>query len=115
MRWYSTTLATDFPGDDWRVRLLYVVLFFIPKANPDFEPLYPKVRRWLVEVDDDGESVREIGLDEHGAAITVGPWERNYGLWTDSPGPFPAESAQEISQAEFDRVWASFQGLNCGA
>lgn len=97
------------------MRLAYLVLFFIPKANPDFEPLYPKIRRWFVEVDDKGEAVREIGLNEQGVAITVGPWERNFGFWTDSPGPFPAESAQEISQAEFEHMWASFGGLKSGA
>ena len=116
MRYYSTTLCTNIERGRG-LRLLYALFFFIPKANPDFEPLYPQVRRWYVEVGDKGTAVRGIGLNDQGAAITVGPWDRNFGFWTDSPdGPFPAESAQEISHDEFNDAWASFfEGLRKGA
>ena len=108
MRYYSTVLATNFPASDWRVQLFYLLFFFIPRANPEFEPLFRKVRCWYVEIDDAGNAVRELGLNEDGTPITAGPWLRNYGFWTDSPGPFPTESAEELSQVKFDQAWTFF-------
>jgi hypothetical protein len=115
MDYYSTTLATTFPARDWRVRFFYLLFFFVPRANPDFEPLFPRVRRWLVEVDDSGNAVRELGLDEQGVPVTAGPWERNYGFWTDSPGPFPSESADPVAQSVFAQAWATFAANRVGA
>ena len=115
MHYYSTTLATDIFKPDWRVRIFYLLFFFVPRANPDFEPLFPRIRRWYVEVDEAGESVRELGLDEQGTAITAGPWKRNFGFWTDSPGPFPADMAEPLSQAQFEQAWASIAGNRGGA
>ena len=115
MRYYSTRLATNIPGPDWRVRLFCLLFFFIPRANPEFELFFPKVRRWYVEVDESGNAVRELGLNEQGAPITAGPWERNFGFWADSPGPFPADSAEELSQVTFEQMWALFVGNRRGA
>lgn len=115
MHYYSTTLATNIPEPDWRTRLFVLLFFFVPRANPDFEPLFPRVRRWFVEVDETGNSTRELGLDEQGTPITAGPWERNFGFWTDSPGPFPTDSAEQLSQAKFEQAWASFAGSRGGA
>jgi hypothetical protein len=51
MHYGSTEKFTDWDERElrsWKVRLLYLLLFFIPKANPDNEKLYPKVRKWLL-------------------------------------------------------------------
>ena len=108
MHYYSTTLATKIPVSDWREKLFRAVFFFIPPANPDFDSLYPKVRRWYVEIDESGNAAREIGLDEKDQAIVAGPWEDNFGFWTDSPGPFPTESSDELSAVDFEQKWAEF-------
>ena len=108
MHYYSTTLATSIPASDWRVKLFRTVFFFIPSANPDFESSYPKVRHWYVEIDESGNAVREIGLDAQGEPIVAGPWGENYGFWTDSPGPFPTESSDQLSAVDFEQKWADF-------
>jgi hypothetical protein len=68
MRYGSTTKATSFGPPDWRIKLIKAVLFFIPAANPDSEWLYPKVKRWILEVEDDGTPAREVALDVSGRA-----------------------------------------------
>ena len=88
MNYGSTTQATDFAPDDWKVRLFRAALWFIPRANPDFEPLFVHVRRWLVEVDDSGRVQREVALGNDGAPLFAAPNERNFGFWTDSAKAF---------------------------
>lgn len=115
MHYFSTTLGTSIPESDWREKLFRMVFFFIPSANPDFDSLFPKVRRWYVEVDEAGNATREIGFDSHGQAITAGPWDRNFGFWTDSPGPFPVESSEQLSAVDFEQKWADFSGTRSSA
>jgi hypothetical protein len=77
-----------------------------PKANPDFELLYSEVRWWYLEVDGKGGRViREIGFQGQGKPIVVGPFGRNYGVWTDSPPLHDWSQFERIGQAEFDRCW----------
>lgn len=61
------------------------MLFFIPKANPDFENLIDDVSEWQLEIDGEtGLPDREIGLDVNGQVILIMPWRENYGFWTDN-------------------------------
>jgi hypothetical protein len=108
MRYYSTTLATNLRPADWRMKLVYTLLWFIPRSNPDFEVHFSRVRRWYVEVDDSGLPSRELGIDERGTPITAGPWERNFGFWTDSGEPLPAERTEEIAKDVFEAMWERF-------
>ena len=108
MRYFSTTLATDLPPADWRAKLIYALLWFIPRSNPDLEVHFCRVRRWYVEVDESGLPVREVGIDERGTPITAGPWEHNFGFWTDSGEPLPEDRVEEIRKEEFDTMWQGF-------
>lgn len=111
MRYYSTTLATNLKPVDWRLKLIYTLWWFIPRSNPDFEVHFSSIRRWYVEVDDCEMPVRELGLDDSGAPITAGPWERNFGFWTDSGEPLPKDRLEEIDRTEFETMWRRFVRL----
>ena len=101
----STTLATDFGPKPWQVRLLSLLLFFIPKANPDNEALYPLVKKWYVEIDEDGRAVREIGVSADNIVLFTAPDDRNVGFWTDSDMRFSTENLSAITSAEFKKMW----------
>jgi hypothetical protein len=66
------------------------------------------VRRWWVEIDESGIPRREIGFDSAGLPIVLGPFEGNYGFWTDSPMTFDVGNHEQLSQTEFDVHWDSF-------
>lgn len=89
------------PGPIWRVLSL-----ILPKANPDFEDLYREVSYWFLEVENE-KIVREIGFSKHGEPIVIGPYGRNFGMWTDSPILLdPLEYGYEQIQAEdFEKYW----------
>ena len=66
-----TTEATDFTDEllsDWRVRLIKTILFFLPRANPDNERLYPRVKSWH-------STVRCAQCAKHGLLAGHGPQE----------------------------------------
>ena len=106
---FGTTLkATSFPEHEpWQVRVLRIVLFFIPRANPDNEPLYSRVRRWAVEIDAAGKPVREVGIDSNGASLFRAPDGRNFGFWTDSPMTFTLGELESMSESEFEKLWST--------
>ena len=112
MKYASTTLATDWDEsdlNDWRVKLYKIIFFFIPRANPDIEKLYPKVKKWLVEIGDDGYACREIALDEDGRVLFCTPNDRNTGFWTDmAETKFKSEEIKEISKTEFESLWCGY-------
>lgn len=93
--------------DDWRVRAVRALLWFVPRANPDHEHLYPRVARWLLEIDDSGHARREIGLDASGVALFGAPDERNTGFFTDSDATFSREDLVPVERDEFERQWSS--------
>jgi len=103
----TTTLGIPMPSDDWRVRLTRALLWFVPRANPDHEPLYPRVRRWLLEVDDSGRPSREIGLDDRGTPLFGAPDKRNAGFFTDSDVTFLRTDLAPADGAEFESLWSS--------
>jgi hypothetical protein len=105
----STILATNFGPDSWQVRLLRVLLFFIPRANPDNEPLYRHVKKWYLELDDSGVPVRELGLDSEGQPLFGAPDDRNSGFWTDSTERFQQEQFSPIRAEVFERLWHEVQ------
>jgi hypothetical protein len=105
----STLLATDFGPNSWQVKLFYLVLFFIPRANPDHEKLYPLVKKWYLELDDSGIPVREIGLNLEGRPVFGAPDKRNFGFWTDSAKAFKKDELGLVSADEFERLWAEIQ------
>jgi len=104
-RYLSTVCATDWSPPDWKEKLFYAVLWFIPRANPDYD--FTAMRRWYVEVDENDQPIREIALNEHGDPLFGAPWRSNFGFWIDSGGPLPSERTQEIDGASFMAAWAT--------
>jgi hypothetical protein len=117
MRYGITTAATNFSEvtlNHWRVRLLKVVLFFIPRANPDTERLYPQVRQWALELSDDGWPQREIALGVSGDILFCTPNDRNTGFWPDmARRQFKEDELRTISPEEFHALWQA--GVEAGA
>jgi hypothetical protein len=105
----STTLATNFGRDPWHVRFWRLFLFFIPRANPDNEPLYPHVRQWYLELDDSGVPRSRDWPRCTRQALFGAPDARNYGFWTDSTQRFEQTQLTPIHAAEFLRLWDEVQ------
>jgi hypothetical protein len=110
MLYGSTLLATSFGPDPWQVRLIRLLLFFIPRASPDHEPLYRFIRKWYLEVDESGVPTREIGLGSEGRALFGAPDGRNVGFWTDSSKTFQEDELIPIAADEFERLWHDIHG-----
>jgi hypothetical protein len=98
--------------NDWKVKLLYRILFFIPRANQDNEKLYSQVKLWLLEVNDDGTPNREVALNKNKEPIFSAPNERNYGLWTDSSNILSPESLDPIESSYFEEMWDQTKKLS---
>jgi len=104
-------IEIDEPGDapSWGAELVHAALrALLPAANPDLEKFYDRVRVWWLEIDDTGESSREIGFDVEGQPIVLGPVGRNVGVLVDASGDWgdsDADSAE--ARASFDKVWES--------
>jgi hypothetical protein len=108
MYYGRTKKFTDWDDRDiksWKVRLLYLLFFFIPKANPDHEKLYPKVKEWLLEIDQSEQPVREIALDKDGNVLFASPNKRNFGFWTDVDGPVRKHELLPVEQSVFEDLW----------
>ena len=104
-RYGSTTMATDFRTPGRRKKLIRALLFFVPAANPDTEPLFPRVKKWFLEVDDVGVPLREVAVDEEGRVLFRMPDDRNYGFWTDSPVTLSEGVLDAITAEEFEVLW----------
>jgi hypothetical protein len=109
----TTTLATSFTEDVLRnrtVRILKALLFFVPRANPDIEQHYPRVKKWVLELSDDGWPQREVGLDAQGMPLFRTPNQKNTGFWTDMAlRRFERAELTEISAGDFDSLWNSIE------
>ena len=109
MYYGSTTEATDWDAEwmnDWKVKIIKTILFFIPQANPDHEKLYPSVAKWLLEIDDEGFAEREIALDKDGKVLFCSPDDRNTGMWTDmGRTQFSENDLSPITKEYFDNLW----------
>ncbi|MBN2292438.1 MAG: hypothetical protein JXM70_08440 [Pirellulales bacterium] len=80
-------------------------------CNPDFEKHYPYVTKWYVEIDTAKALVtREIGLNDSGCPIVLGPFGRNDGLWTGLDG-ISGRDAPRISKVAFEEAWKSLEDI----
>ena len=117
MRYGMTTEATTLTFaemNDWRVKLLKAVLFFIAGANPDNEPHYPSVKSWALELSDEGIPQREVALSESGAILFSAPNARNTGFWPDMASKrFEPEELQPLTAAEFRSLWLLASRQSC--
>ncbi|PCJ30272.1 MAG: hypothetical protein COA90_09905 [Gammaproteobacteria bacterium] len=109
MNYGYTTLATDWDKEEMNalsIRIIKAILFFIPSGNLDHEKLYPKVEKWLIEIDDNGIPMREIGLNENNKFLFSSPNDRNIGFWTDSPKIFHENELETVTQEYFELIWS---------
>ncbi len=98
-------------------KIIGIILFFIPKANPDYDHLIDDVFEWLIEIDpEDSLPIKEIGIGENGDTLFIMPWLDNYGFWTDntiSADYFKNNfKAIEIDESEFEKRWEDFATKN---
>ncbi len=92
-------------------------MFFIPKANPDYDSLIDDVAEWQLEIDPGNNlPTREIGKDMNGEIILIMPWRDNYGYWTDNTITLDYFKehfmATPIDKADFDYNWDLFAKNN---
>jgi hypothetical protein len=104
MRYGSTRKAAPLPVADWKVKAMRLLLWFIPRGSPDHEPLYPRVRKWIVEVDESGNVAREIALGENDIPLFAAPDARNRGFWSDHV--FSMDELAPIEAGYFEQLWA---------
>lgn len=103
-----TKLATDFEEkdrNDWKVKLIRFIFFFIPMANPDNDKKLHLVEKWVLEVDDTGQPLREIALGESDEPLFSAPNDRNFGFWTDNTFLFKKDELEEIDKNYFETRW----------
>jgi len=109
MKYITTSLATDWPKDEpWQVKVMSALLFFIPKANPDYDSKMHLVKKWLVEfVEEEGSFVpwREVALSAEGEPVFAGPDKRNYGFWLDTNMKLEDFEGKMIEKQEFEHYW----------
>ena len=94
--------------ESWQFRLISVLLFFIPRANPDYDSKMYLVKSWLIEFKDiNGELLpcREIALDADGKPIFSRPDRRNYGFWLDTNMKYQDFDGDLIEKEEFEHYW----------
>jgi len=109
MKYLKTKLATCFPkSEGWKHKVLETFLFFIPKANPDYEKKMHLIKSWLIEfLENEGEILpwREIALDENNNPLFAGPDKRNYGFWLDTNMKYEDFDGIQITKEEFEHYW----------
>jgi len=75
-----------------------------PKINPDYHQKYHSVVYWWLELDKNEIPAREIGFNDHGEPIVIGPYGINKGLFTRCnqkiKGFYPIEMYQFVEQWE---------------
>ena len=109
MKYLRVLEGTEWPRKvPWPIRLIRIILFFIPRANPDYDSKMYLVKSWLIEFKDYKGNLlpwREIALDANGKPIFAGPDIRNYGFWLDSNMKFEDFNGVIIEKDEFEYYW----------
>lgn len=82
-------------------------------SNPDYDrnkindAIY-----WIVEFDEDGIPIREIGLDENDNVILKMPYKKNYGYWIDNNMKYQDFishfDAKKIDEKYFNEKWQEY-------
>ena len=108
MPYLKTYEATDWDqSKPCSSKVLEIIKLFIPEANPGYEGKMHLLDHWLIEFDDKGLPVREIGLAPDGAIVLAGPSPENYGFWCDTNMKFGDFDGEPISREEFENAWVS--------
>lgn len=104
-----TRKATGWPAREpvW-IRLWRAILFFVPRANPDYDKKMHLLHEWLIEFDEAGNPGREIGLDAQGEPVLAGPDARNYGFWLDTNMTLKNFERNDVDAELFEALWNQF-------
>lgn len=106
MPFIKTSLATDWcENKTFSIRILEVVLFFIPKANPGYDGKMHLLHEWFIEFDENGSPWREVGIDINGAPLFSGPSDKDCGFWLDSNMKQDDFIGLSIGKKEFEKIW----------
>lgn len=89
------------PAPGRAVKLLSMTL---PRANPDFDEAYQRVTHWWLEIDGDGQVLREIGFDANDQPVAITPYRNNDGIFTDSGSPIQA-ALPSVDPPDFADAW----------
>ena len=114
MQYFRTTLATDWAKDRGPSSVLgklglRVLTTVLPRGNPEYDDKMHLIRAWLVEVDEDGDVLREIALDAEGEPLLIGPDDRNCGFWADIDGAgdhIAVNGGEPVGQSAFEELWS---------
>ena len=82
----------------------------LPKCNTNMEDKIKYVLEWWLEIDDkNGKIIREIGFNKNKEVIIIGPWDNNYGFWTDSNVLIEKYAEYKaICENEFKEKWDNY-------
>jgi len=106
MHYMRTKMATDFEAkESFGTKIIRMLLFFIPEGNPGYREKLHLVNEWFVEFDEENMPYREIGLNSNGTPVLAGPDKKNYGYWLDTNMTLKDFEGEEISKAEFEKLW----------
>ncbi|MEM1043267.1 MAG: hypothetical protein AAGI91_11640 [Bacteroidota bacterium] len=111
MPFIETQLATDWTPatvpSKWARLVERFLARLLPAGSPDFSARdYERVQRWWIELDPKHHRPeREIGLDDQGQPVVVGPLGDNLGFWTDSDMQFDPAAHDRISKNDFETMW----------
>lgn len=112
-----TEKGIEVPKENLLVTAFFECLYFllskvIPKANPDFEKSIDNVIWWMIEFDNNGLPIREIGLDIDKNVIFRIPFKENIGYWLDNDLKLEdfkkSFDLYEIPEYLFRKYWLEF-------
>lgn len=117
MKYIRTAKATNWPEKEpIMAKIIRLLLWFIPQPNRENEKKFHLLVEWLIEFDDDGHPIREIGLDKSGEPILAGDvWDETFGYWLDTNmmyEDFLDAETSEIEKEEFVMMWNKFKPGN---
>jgi hypothetical protein len=115
MPFLRTYEATDWPEKrSLRLRIVSLLLFFLPQSNRGYKGRWHLIRQWLVEFDESGVPWREIGLGADDLPVVSGPDDESLGFWTESNVRWGDIVGEEIEREEFERHWLRAAPLRKG-
>jgi len=83
--------------------------WILPKANPDFDGLFDKVKTWYIEYDEITQfAIREVGVDDDNNVIVKAPWKNNLGFWLDESLKYEDYilfNITQVTSVEFESLW----------
>ncbi len=95
------------------VSITYVILrVFVPlDGTREIRKLVERAKAWWLEIDEKGAPQREIGFDESGTPIIVGPIADYQGYLIDASDDWSA-STEDSAEARknFEREWEKIAG-----